>query len=188
MNLTWISLSNPGPRKTRSQYHGCWCLGSLHRQVIIRTSLSFRLMEPLAISVLTNYSKCKYWCLVQERCNSITNALELRLSRTNPSVYFHNSWNKFIMSWQGLSSVAPGTYSTPGGKQETHSSERSGPIFCLLLGISSGCARPIKEPVTSVTWPVIGWAQSELSPSKRRKNGPDLFFYQNWCHSCEKEK
>ena len=33
-----------------------------------------------------------------------------------------------------------------------------GPVFCLLLGVSSGCARPIKGQVTSVTWPVIGWA------------------------------
>ena len=33
-----------------------------------------------------------------------------------------------------------------------------GPVFCLLLGVSSGCARPITGQVTSVTWPVIGWA------------------------------
>ena len=35
---------------------------------------------------------------------------------------------------------------------------RPGPIFCLLLGVSSGCARPITGQVTLVTWPVIGWA------------------------------
>ena len=34
----------------------------------------------------------------------------------------------------------------------------SGPIFCLLPGVSSGCAQPITGQVTSVTWPVIGWA------------------------------
>ena len=33
-----------------------------------------------------------------------------------------------------------------------------GPVFCLLLGVSSGCAWPITGQVTSVTWPVIGWA------------------------------
>ena len=33
-----------------------------------------------------------------------------------------------------------------------------GPVFCLLLGVSSGCARPITGQVTSVTWPVIGQA------------------------------
>ena len=33
-----------------------------------------------------------------------------------------------------------------------------GPVFCLLLGVSSGRARPITGQVTSVTWPVIGWA------------------------------
>ena len=47
-----------------------------------------------------------------------------------------------------------------------------GPIFCLLLGVSSGCPRPITGQVTEVTWPVIGWAQSELTPSKRQKTGP----------------
>ena len=33
----------------------------------------------------------------------------------------------------------------------------TGPVFCLLLGVSSGCAWPITGQVTSVTWPVIGW-------------------------------
>ena len=46
------------------------------------------------------------------------------------------------------------------------------PFFCLLLRVSSGCARPITGQVTSVIWPVIGWAQSELTLSKRQKTGP----------------
>ena len=33
-----------------------------------------------------------------------------------------------------------------------------GLVFCLLLGVSSGCAQPITGQVTSVTWPVIVWA------------------------------
>ena len=37
-------------------------------------------------------------------------------------------------------------------------SNTSGPVFCLLLRVSSGCARPITGQVTLVTWPVIGWA------------------------------
>ena len=52
----------------------------------------------------------------------------------------------------------------------------TGPVFCLLLRVSSGCAQPITGQVTLVTWPVIGWAQSELTPSKRQKTGPgDLY-------------
>ena len=51
---------------------------------------------------------------------------------------------------------------------------RPGPVFCLLLRVSSGCALPITGQVTSVTWPVIGWALSELTPSKRQKIGPGL--------------
>ena len=31
---------------------------------------------------------------------------------------------------------------------------------------------PITGQVTSVSWPVIGWAQSGLTPSKRQKTGP----------------
>ena len=57
----------------------------------------------------------------------------------------------------------------------------SGPIFCLLLGISSGYAWPITWQVTSVTCPVISWANSELTPSKRQKMGPDFWqFLEPW--------
>ena len=48
---------------------------------------------------------------------------------------------------------------------------RSGPIFCLLLGVSSDYAQPITGQVTKVTCPVIGPAQPELTPSKRQKMG-----------------
>ena len=47
-----------------------------------------------------------------------------------------------------------------------------GPFFCLLFGVSSVCARPITGHVTSVTWPVIGWAWSELTLSMWQKTGP----------------
>ena len=57
--------------------------------------------------------------------------------------------------------------------QKTPHTSPPGPVFCLLLGVSSDCAQPITGQVTSVTWPVIGWAQSELTPSKRQKTGPE---------------
>ena len=47
-----------------------------------------------------------------------------------------------------------------------------GPVFYLLLGVSSDYAQPITGQVTKVTCPVIGWAQPELTPSKRQKTGP----------------
>ena len=50
----------------------------------------------------------------------------------------------------------------------------SGPVFCLLLGVSSDYAQPITGQVTEVTCPVIGWAQPELTRSKRQKTGPDF--------------
>ena len=53
----------------------------------------------------------------------------------------------------------------------------SGPLFCLLLGVSSDYAHPITGQVTEVTCPVIGRAQPELTPSKRQKTGPDLRCY-----------
>ena len=50
----------------------------------------------------------------------------------------------------------------------------TGPISCLLLGISSDYARPITGQVTEVTWPVIGWAQPEFTPSDTRKTSPGV--------------
>ena len=47
-----------------------------------------------------------------------------------------------------------------------------GPVFCLLLGVSSDYAQPITGQVTEVTCPVIGRAQPELTPCKRQKTGP----------------
>ena len=51
---------------------------------------------------------------------------------------------------------------------------RLGPVFCLLLEVSSGCAKPITRQVTSVTCLVIGRAQPELTQSKRQKTGPGV--------------
>ena len=45
----------------------------------------------------------------------------------------------------------------------------SGPIFCLLLRVSSDYAQPITGQVKEVTCPVIGQAQPELILSKRQK-------------------
>ena len=50
--------------------------------------------------------------------------------------------------------------------------EQSGPIFCLLLRVSSGYAQPITGQVTEVTCPVIGQAQPEHNPNKKQKTGP----------------
>ena len=58
-------------------------------------------------------------------------------------------------------------------RRESTMARCTGPVFYLLPGVRSDCARPITRQVTSVTWPVIGWAQSELTPSKRQKTGPD---------------
>ena len=49
-----------------------------------------------------------------------------------------------------------------------------GPVFCLLLWVSSDSAQPITGQVTEVTCPVIGRAQPELTPSKRQNTGPGV--------------
>ena len=62
-------------------------------------------------------------------------------------------------------------------QKEPHSSAvfmRAGPVFCLVLGVSSDYAQTITGQVTEVTCPVIGQTQPELTPSKRQKTGPDL--------------
>ena len=46
-----------------------------------------------------------------------------------------------------------------------------GPVFCLLLRVSSDYAQPITGQVTELTRPVIGRAQPELTPSKGQKTG-----------------
>ena len=51
--------------------------------------------------------------------------------------------------------------------------QSSGPVLCVLLGVSSNYAQPITGQVTEVTCTVIGRAQPELTPSKRQKTGPD---------------
>ena len=53
--------------------------------------------------------------------------------------------------------------------------EGTGPVFCLLLGVSSDYAQTITGQFTEVTCPVIGRAQSDLTPSKTQKTGPDLY-------------
>ena len=61
----------------------------------------------------------------------------------------------------------------------------TGPIFCLLLGVSSDYAQPITGQVTQVTCPVIGQAEPELTLSKRQKTGPGLSWitaFITWTH------
>ena len=48
----------------------------------------------------------------------------------------------------------------------------SGPVFCLLLRVSSNYAQPITGQVTEVNCPVIGRTQPEPTRSKRQKTGP----------------
>ena len=57
----------------------------------------------------------------------------------------------FLMEGKGYTSHIDSTMAA-------HEQWWSGPVFCLSLGVSSGCAPPITGQVTSVTWPVIGWA------------------------------
>ena len=57
----------------------------------------------------------------------------------------------------------------------------TGPVFGLLLGLSSRSARPITGQVISVTWPMISWAKSDLFVGKREKTGPgQVFLPQEW--------
>ena len=64
------------------------------------------------------------------------------------------------------------TFCLPGNN--TANISWPGPVFWLLLGVSSDYAQPITGQVTEVTCPVIGRAQSELTPSKRQKTSPGV--------------
>ena len=77
---------------------------------------------------------------------------------------FCEKLNSFVSSWHHKTSdilvnIGSGNGLSPG------------PVFCLLLGVSSDYAQPITGQVTEVTCPVIGQAQPELTPSKRQKTG-----------------
>ena len=82
----------------------------------------------------------------------------------NPS----NLGKNLFSSWSGR------TLHTNRWVWFTRNLARSGPVFCLLLRLSSDYAQPITSHVTEVTCPVIGQAQPELTPSKREKTGPGL--------------
>ena len=45
----------------------------------------------------------------------------------------------------------------------------TGPVFCLLLGVSSGCAWPITGQLTAVTWPVAEHSLSLLRGRDRKR-------------------
>ena len=74
-------------------------------------------------------------------------------------------WGQRSWSWSGSDLASIHTHPLCSMSMGPSSPEiwpniqrRPGPIFCLLLWVSSGCAQPITGQVTSVTCPVIGWA------------------------------
>ena len=87
--------------------------------------------------------------------------------------------NKLMMEMKGKMEVSViqrsrlnGRYHISKKKKQKKKQLPPGPVFCLLLGVSSDYAQPITGQVTEVTCPVIGRAQPELTPSKRQKMGP----------------
>ena len=105
--------------------------------------------------------------LVQERRNSIGNALELRLSCTNPSIWNMPNFTVNSVPADGL----PPTDARPSvGK--ILMMFRAGFLSLAQSKLSSDYAQPITGQVIEVTCPVIGRAQPELTPSKRQKTGP----------------
>ena len=59
-----------------------------------------------------------------------------------------------------------------------------GPYVFLLLEVSPDYAQPITGQVTEVTWPVIGQAQPEHTPSKRHETGAGkVLAVYNWITS-----
>ena len=75
------------------------------------------------------------------------------------------------MSWHGNAFLIIGGESTVSPVDSHHNGP--GAVFCLLLKVRSGSARPITGQVTKVIYPVISRAQPELTPSKRQKAGPE---------------
>ena len=111
-----------------------------------------------AMDVITYPCSNRSWSLSIKE----TNAVFRRKTKKNPWNFaywmmLHNTWR---ISHSGSSRYALAY---------------SGPVFCLLLGVSSDYAQPITGQVTEVTylpcdWPSTAWAYSE----QETENGP-------WC-------
>ena len=85
----------------------------------------------------------------------------------NHTYFFNHIWNKVTETILLIKQVSLPKYN----KCTTFyngSDQRSEPVFCPLLGVSSRSARSITGQVISINWPVIGWAH-ELTPGKRQK-------------------
>ena len=82
----------------------------------------------------------------------------------------HVCLDRSVTGWQGVEQDS---------EQQWESTGWPGPVFCLLLWVSSDYAQPITGQVTEVTCPVIGRAQHELTPSKGQKTGPDHLVISN---------
>ena len=76
----------------------------------------------------------------------------------------HYGFVWYITTWTDEGQIYRGMDASPG------------PAFCHLLPVSSDYAQPITGQVTEVTCPVVGRAQSKLTPSKRQKTGPVLIY------------
>ena len=98
------------------------------------------------------------------------------ISKTSHMTAGNAEWKTFTDDWL-RSFICRGLF-----LYQMPSYQRSGPVFCLMLGVNSDYAQPITGQDTEVTCPVIGWAQPELIPSRRQKTGP-VVTHKQWQNS-----
>ena len=134
------------------------------------------------------FTQCRHVVFPHDPINFLCSKENFVIRIIKSLTYFSKvSLNKTFFLIQPLFFLFKTTDKMPLNLRSPLSGNPSGPVFCLLLWVSSDYAQPITGQVTDVTCPVIGRAQPELTPSKRQNTGPgvetDIPITENgpWC-------
>ena len=141
-----------------------------HKQLMKYGSFSFKLWK----AIVTVWCMQKFRAYTEHRpCNKDVNKIS-QMSRSIKQYFLHLPNFTIFIAFPVCSTLVKEREDISRClylriTSEDHKSSRPRPIFCLLLRISPICAQPITWQVTSVAWPVIGWAYYDLTLSKRQK-------------------
>ena len=144
MKQCWIILNQrPGNKLQWNLYHSTsvFCQENASENPVLKTVTIFVRLQCNTMTVI--WDTFPRWVIL-ELCGQLR------------SSFFYDGMT--IVSQQGTTRLDPLSNHKSLGTFPWVYHTDTWACFSLLLGVSSGCARPITGQVTSVTWPVIGWA------------------------------
>ena len=151
--------------------------GCCVHQLVIHSSNLVGPVYTMTYVIASNLKLRPRFIILNDKRKDLHNVFFLKRNSVNfrsCAIYHRITWIRYALTHI---SVRPASkIPSSQGKMLPGFLPESGPVFCILLSVSSDCAQPITGQVTLVTWPVIGCAQSELTPSKRQKMGPGHHF------------